>query len=186
MKMNAFNKSLAMVAILVSSLTVSVATPTPLNITVSGGALVIAAPQSDIADYGDATVYNWLTADIAAYNSITSYSLPTSVINPFLTKVASGFLGGAEDILLTGGNYIFLHWGGQGGGWEQAFYITGLTGTYTFTPPPGGHPVVGGLSFYSIYGATAGGANVPDGGTTVAMLGGALAMIGLIRRKLSA
>ena len=181
MKMNVINKSLAMAAILVSSLTAGFATPTPLNITMSGGTMVIAAPKSDIGNYGDATVYSWLTADIAAYNSFTSSSLPTSVIDPFLTKISSGFLDGAENILLSGGDYIFLHWGGKSGGWEQAFYIAGLNGTFSFTPPPGGHPAVGGLSFYSVYGA-----NVPDGGTTAAMLGGALTMIGLIRRKLSA
>ena len=184
MKINIINKSLAMVAILVSSLTAGFATPTPLNITMSGGTMVIAAPKSDIGNYGDATVYSWLTADIAAYNSFTSSSLPTSVIDPFLTKISSGFLDGAENILLGGGDYIFLHWGGQGGGSEQAFYISGLNGTYSFTPPPGGNPAVGGLSFYSVYGANV--PNVPDGGITAAMLGGALTMIGLIRRKLSA
>ena len=187
MKMNVINKSLAMVAILVSSLTAGFATPTPLNITMSGGSTVVAAPKSDIGNYGDATVFNWLSADIAAFNSFAASTLPTTVVNPFLTKVASGFGGGAETILLGGGDYIFLHWGGQGGGSEQAFYIAGLTGTFSFTPPPGGNPAVGGLSFYSVYGAgPVNGPSVPDGGTTAAMLGGALTMIGLIRRKLSA
>jgi hypothetical protein len=180
MKTNVLNKTMVLVAILASSLTASFATQIPLNITMSGGSAVIAAPKSDIGDYGDATVYSWLSADIAAYNSFAAAALPTSVNNPFLTKVASGFGSGAENILLTGGDYIFLHWGGQGGGWEQAFYIAGLTGTFSFSPPPGGNPAVGGLSFYSVYGA-----GVPDGGTTAAMLGGVLMTIGLIRRKLS-
>ncbi len=180
MKMNILKKTMV-VAILTSSLAAGYAIPTPLNITMSGGSLVVAAPQSDIGNYGDATVYSWLSADIAAYNSFTASALPTSVIDPYFTKVASGFGGGAENIILAGGDYIFLHWGGQGGGWEQAFYIGGLSGTFSFNPPPGGNPAVGGLSFYSVYSA-----GVPDGGTTAAMLGGALTMIGLIRRKLSA
>ena len=180
MKMSLIKNTVVVVAFL-SSLSASVATPTPLNITMSGGSTVVAAPKSDIANYGDATVFNWLSADIAGFNSFTGSTLPTTVVNPFLTKVASGFGGGAENIILSGGDYIFLHWGGQGGGWEQAFYIAALTGTYTFAPPPGGNPAVGGLSFYSVYSA-----GVPDGGTTAAMLGGALTVIGLIRRKLSA
>lgn len=153
----------------------------PLNITVYNGANVIAAPDSAIANYGDTVVYNWLTANISSYNTLNSASLPTLVINPYLSKTSGTFPSGPQSISLNGADYIFLHWGGQGGGWLQAYYTAGLTGNFSFAPPPGNPPTVGGLSFYSVYGA-----RVPDGGSTALLLGSALAGLGLIRRKLSA
>jgi hypothetical protein len=70
-----------------------------------------------------------------------------------LQKVTTG--SGPDSITLTLGtyDYLFLHWGGQNGGWEQLYYVGNSTGQFQFSAPPGGHPAVGGLSFYSFYNA---------------------------------
>jgi hypothetical protein len=167
---------------------VSFAIPTPVDITISNNVQVIAVPKGGtLSDFGDGTVFSWLSSDITAYNTLTGFSLPAPTElpsgSPFV-KISSGFSSsGANSITLNGTyDYIFLHWGGQGGGWGQAYYIGDLIGTFSFNPPPGGNPAVGGLSFYSLYGPT----TVPDGGTTAILLGGALTVVGLIRRKLKA
>lgn len=159
----------------------------PGNITVSGGSLVTAAPKSDIGNYGDATVYNWLVSDVSSYNSLTSSTLPAPTANannsPFV-KVDSGFSGGTVNIPLNSTyDYIFLHWGGQGGGSEQAYYIGGLSGSYDFNPPPGGHPQVGGLSFYSLYGPGTSGGSVPDNCSTLVLFGLAMTGLAVVARR---
>jgi hypothetical protein len=162
---------------------VATANSIPVNITVSGGALVVAAPKSDLGDFGDATVLNWLTGDVSSYNTLTSSSLPAPVS---ISQIGlTGGAGGNSIVLdLTGtADYLFFHWGGQGGGWAQAFNIAGLTGDFTFDNSligTGQGPSVGGLSFYSLYGPT----SVPDGASTMLMLGAALSGIALIKRRI--
>jgi hypothetical protein len=161
------------------------------NITISSGSLVTAS--SGLSNYGDPAVFPWLKNDVLLYNAPIAGAhlttpLPTPTDNsgvPF-QKVSSGFqpggASGSVDITLGGYDYLFLHWGGQGGGWGQAYYVGGLTGTFEFDAPPGGNPAVGGLSFYSFYGPTTG---VPDGGTTVFLLGAAVSGLGMLRRRLN-
>ncbi|HEU6448546.1 MAG TPA: hypothetical protein VFV23_08930 [Verrucomicrobiae bacterium] len=146
----------------------------------SGGASVIAAPSSDLGNFGDATVYDWLIADVNSYNTLYGTTLPAPTGNVDGTPYQKTEVSGGDSISLAlDGNYdyVFLHWGGQGGGWAQAYYIGNLDGTFEFDAPPGGHPAVGGLSFYSFYGGKSCG-NVPDGGNTAALLGlGCFALI---------
>lgn len=154
----------------------------PINITTSGGALVSAAPKSDLGDFGDATVLNWLTADVLSYNSITASSLgsPISVLGQI--GQTSGTGGNSITLNVTGFSYLFLHWGGQGGGWAQAFYVGNSAGSFNFNNSlvgTGQNPSVGGLSFYSFYNSN----NVPDGGSTVMMLGAALSGLSLVVRR---
>ena len=98
------------------------------------------------------------------------------------------------------GDYLVAHWGNGDanklfdpnpkGGYDQIFYISG-TGNSSLSlllPELSGIDKkgntatddVGGLSFYRIY---AGGQQVPDGGSTLAMFGFALVGIDFIRRK---
>jgi hypothetical protein len=157
------------------------AIPTPINITVSGGADVVAAPKSDLGDFGDATVLSWLTTDVANYNGLNSTTLPAPVAITGLTGVTGGAGGNSITLNVTGFDYLFFHWGGQGGGWAQAFYVGGSTGNFTFDNSAigtGQGPSVGGLSFYSFYDPS-----VPDGGSTVMMLGAALSGLGLAVRR---
>ena len=166
------------------------------NITISGGSLVLRAPKSDIGDYGDLTVFNYIKTDVSLYNApILGHKLTTPLPTP-TAKDTSGtpFLGGAFtgsgpnkiDLTLGGYDYLFLHWGGHGGGWEQVYYVGGLSGLYEFDQPTkagDNSDTIGGLSFYSFYGPNPP-RNVPDGGITVLLLGAALSGLGLIRRKL--
>lgn len=76
--------------------------------------------------------------------------------------------------------YLVLHWGH--GGW-QAFYLgsasPGSEETATFKAPG-----CYGLSSYSYF--TPGTARVPDGASTLGLLGLALCAMGIVRRKLKA
>src|SRR5437588_449341 len=53
------------------------ATTVPFNVTMSGGANVVAAPSSDLANFSDSTVANWIAQDILTYNSVNNTTLPT-------------------------------------------------------------------------------------------------------------
>lgn len=177
-------------AVVVLASTSAFAVPiAPVNITMSGsppftGSTSVIANNESPSDFGDATVLNWLKADVSAYNATytASYAIPTAGAgNAPLEKVTTGSGPSSINITLGEYDYIFLHWGGQNGGWAQAFYIGDGTGTYTFESPPGGHPAVGGLSFYSLYGPTQ--KSVPDGGSTAILLGASLSFLGLVRRR---
>lgn len=67
-----------------------------------------------------------------------------------------------------GDEYVVIHFGGKGGGYYQAYYLGGAGGT--ITAPSG----VGGISSAR---------SVPDGGSTVMLLGAALSAIAVARRK---
>jgi len=168
----------------------------PINITVSGGVGVEAAPASDLGNFGDATVLNWLKNAVDIYNQgflDEADKLPANGIAAVATGLEDGAGGDSIFLDFTSGvyDYVFLHWGGKKGGWAQAFYIKGLTG-YTFDnsliAAGAGHPDVGGLSFYSFYDPPPSPNDptnlVPDGGTTLLLLGATLCCVGLIRRKL--
>lgn len=122
--------------------------------------------------------FDALATDIAAYNSFFGTSLPAP-----LSTGSADLSPGTVDI--TGFDYAVLHYGkgrhgaGQGGG--IVFYdLNGMTGLFTF-PANGSEPNgFGGLSSIRLFvGAPA---TVPDGGTTVALLGIALSGVGIARR----
>lgn len=185
--MNIWKNVTLVVALLVSVATASAIT-TPLNITVQNGGLV--AYSTLPSNYGDATVFNWLAADVVNYNTLTGSSLVAPVAGFNSAPLFKQNVNGGTSLLsvnFTGSaSYIFLHWGGQAGP-SQAFYIGGFTGAFDFNAP-GQNPAVGGISFYSLYGpsTTSNIPGVPDGGTTIALLGGALSLVGIMRRKLKA
>jgi hypothetical protein len=156
----------------------------PINITTSGGVDVVAAPSSDLGDFGNATVFAWLGNDITTYNSLNSTSLPGPTTVSGTAGLTGGVGGTSISLNVSGYDYLFFHWGGQGGGWAQAFYVGGSSGEFTFNSSlianGDGPPAVGGLSFYSLYGPQ----GVPDGGSTMLMLGAAFSSLGLVARRL--
>jgi hypothetical protein len=160
----------------------------PFNITVSGGADVITS--GDLGSFGDATVLSWLTSDVTAYNGLHGTSLVAPVANADgtpLSKITTGSGPSTISVTLSGSyGYMVLHWGGQGGGTEQAYALNGFIGTFEFDAPPGGPPLIGGLSFYSSYGGSnPPRTNVPDGANTGIILG--LACLGLfVTRRFAA
>ncbi len=155
-----------------------------VNLTMYKDVSVTAAPAKAIGNFGDSTVYNWMQSDVTAYNTAygTSYSEPTANANGTpLTKVNTPSGGSSITITVPSHEYVFLHWGGKNGGWEQVFYNSGNTVDYTFTAPSLGSGKVGGISFYSIYGSAGG--SVPDGGTSILLLGAATSGLFIMRRK---
>ena len=180
-----FKIGLAMSGLALSAFS-ALASPTPVNITVDNGALAVDAPKGDngVTDFGDGTVFTWLsTYDVPQYDTLASANLPPPITTGDQTAQMHNWTedsAGDATLDLSGtDDYIFLHWGGPGGGVFQAFYIAGLTGDYTFDNPTGMGP--GTLSFDNLYN----GDPVPDGGTTVFLLGLAISGLGLIRCKLS-
>ncbi len=74
--------------------------------------------------------------------------------------------------------YLFAHYGGLGGGFAEVWYVGNLNGSISIPATGFGH----GFSGWALF-TTPGGA-VPDGGTTVMLLGAALGALGLGRRFL--
>jgi hypothetical protein len=156
----------------------------PVNVTMMNDLSVIAAPASALGNFGDSTVFNWLKADVTAYDTASGAAYPAPIANANgspLTKVETPSGGSSITITVPSHEYVFLHWGGQNGGWAQAFYNPGSTLDYTFTAPPGGSPSVGGLSFYSEYGP-GGGGSVPDGGVSIMLLSATMGGMFIVRR----
>jgi len=158
----------------------------PINITMIGDTPTVAAPASQLSDFGDSTVFNWLKTDVAAFNAFqgTSYPVPTANLDGSpLSKIESFSGSRSFTATLPSQDYAVLHWGGKRGGSVQAFYNPGQTADYVFSAPPGGKSLVGGISFYSTYGSgSGGGGSVPEGGVTIGLLGMALGGLVLMRK----
>ena len=88
--------------------------------------------------------------------------------------------GTTVNLGLTGGtfDYLFTHYGGPGGGFAEVWYVGNLSGKISIPSIGFGH----GLSGWALF--TAPGGAVPDGGTTVMLLGAALGVLGVVRRFL--
>ena len=88
--------------------------------------------------------------------------------------------GTTVNLGLTGGtyDYLFTHYGGPGGGFAEVWYLGNLSGSISIPATGFGH----GLSGWALF--TAPGGAVPDGGTTVMLLGAALGVLGVVRRFL--
>lgn len=184
--MNAMNNKLTVAMVLALCLAAIPAGAIPINVTMVGNSPAIAAPASQLSDFGDATVFNWLKTDVATFNAFQGTSYPVPTANPDGTPLSkTDFASGLSSFnaSLPGNEYAFLHWGGKDGGWAQAFYNSSATAIdYTFNAPPGGGPLVGGISFYSNYGGGTGGGSVPEGGITIGLLGMALGGLILLRK----
>jgi hypothetical protein len=185
--MNANMAKLTVGAALALGLSALPAGAIPVNITMFGNTPVVAAPASQLGDFGDTTVFNWLQGDVAAFNASqgASYPVPTALPNGSPLSKTESFSGSSSfNMTMPSEQYAVLHWGGQDGGWAQAYYNPGQAIDYTFNAPPGGHPLVGGISFYSSYGSgSGGGGSVPDGGATFLLLGAAMSGFVLIRQS---
>ena len=76
--------------------------------------------------------------------------------------------------------YLFANYNGARSGSAEVWYVGNLSGVIAIPAKFGQKS----LSGWTLFGAGVGGA-VPDGGTTVMLLGGALGVLGLVRRFLT-
>lgn len=161
------------------------------TLAVSATATVILLPTLNINNfpsYGDENVGVEVNKAIETYNAVFLASLPDYGVGVTPDFKADNSVFGNNllsiDLTLGSYNYIFLHWGGPNidASYKnpQLYYIGDDTGTYTFNAPWNTAPDPDkqyGLSFYSFYSEIPR-SNVPDGGSTVALLG--LSLIGMV------
>lgn len=173
-------KNLLAATILSCTLAVS-ATATPI---------LIPLDISKFPSYGDSNVGNQINLTITSYNTLFATALPTYGVGALPDYKADNSTFGTDklsiDLALGGYNYIFLHWGGPDLDTyyknPQLYYIGADTGTYKFVAPWNTEPPKDkqyGLSFYSFYSPI----NVPDNGSTVALLGLGLVGMSVVARK---
>lgn len=167
---------------------------TPINITNDLGSpaqLVNDFNKGTVGNSGQQTVFNWLSSIVDSYNTWLNPGLD-------LPDPVGGGPGGYESLVelsnsggplnLTGFSYAVLHYGkgtggiGQGGGFV-ALYLNDTTGSFTFPSNGSGPNGNGGISWVRLYGPVV---PVPETGTTIALLGLALAGIAIARRKFCA
>jgi hypothetical protein len=118
-----------------------------------------------------------LQSRIDIYNAANNPDLPDAVLADAVQ--VSGLTGLTIDVDITGWTYIKLAWDGM----DQFYYVGDETGVLTFNSTvfnDNGEPQ--NLSHYALFNPTGGG--VPDGGTTVMLLGAALGSLGIARRFL--
>ena len=158
---------------------------------ISAQATVIKLPTLDLNNfpsYGDENVGIQVNNAINVYNAVFLASLPDYGVGSTPDFKADNSVFGTNllsiDLTLGSYNYVFLHWGGpdidESYKNPELYYIGSDTGTYTFVAPWNTAPDPDkqyGLSFYSFYSEVPPTSNVPDGGSTVALLG--LGMIGM-------
>jgi VPDSG-CTERM motif len=146
------------------------------------GTITPGAP-ADPADV--ATYINFMTALTPGTAGIFSGQIITRSTNTFgslPTASATGAVSGTGTTIdlnaLGTFTYLFAKYDGQNDV-SQVWNISGLTGVLTI---PADGPLGHGLSGWILFGPTGG--QVPDGGTTVMLLGTALGALGMARRFL--
>ena len=159
-----------------------------------------AAIPTQADNNGAGSLATWASQSIATYN-LTNTDLPALPASGFtVTQGGSGppgftFGDNVESITLgvPANTYLILSFGGSnlnvGNGNAENLYFIDTTGFYTFLNEPNAS---GGLSSIHFYGNPSavpipGGPvppSVPDGGSTLALLGGALVGLAALRRLL--
>jgi VPDSG-CTERM motif len=162
-----------------------VASAIPLNITVdSNGNLLNTTGVASKSQYGQQnnnpnSNLAFLNQEIGRWNS--NYNPDLALSSPLALNV--GNIGDTRTYnALAGYNYVVFHFGnetaGSPGGWWQAFHLGGQSHLFT-TPALGGQSVAG-FSSARYFGVS----QVPDGGATLVLLGAALGVLEMARRRL--
>jgi hypothetical protein len=129
----------------------------------------------------------------APYGQVATWTTPLSfvagpqVINPLWTFTTAG--GETFTFLLASTSSYVVNGGATSATLTGSGTLTG-TGTINYSPTAGSfsltiNDVTGGSSGQASFGFGASNAALPDGGLTIAMLGGALVGLQMLRRKLS-
>jgi hypothetical protein len=178
------NLKLGSLAALAAMLLTAVAQAIPVNITPATSAVATGNDTSEavinaliLSTYSTTQLYKQdvgggETGTLAGSYNVTFANTPTDPADMTLT-----YTGGP---ILAPTAYLLLKDGSQVPAW-YLFNLTALgwTGTEQVTAT-GFWPNQGAISHVSLYGAV----GVPEGGSTLALLGLALAAVGLLRRKL--
>jgi VPDSG-CTERM motif len=160
------------------------AIPIPTNITVSNnGTQLNVSGVAKKAQYGQqnnnpTSNLVFLNKEIGFWNEAFNPDLPTA--NSAAALSVDGIGDTSSYNAVAGYDFVVFHFGngpagGSPGGWWQAWHLSGLGGTFT-VPAVGGAPV-GGFSSARYYNP------VPDGGSTLSLLGAAFGVIAAVRRK---
>ena len=157
----------------------------PINITMSlphngSSVLVNDVSLGAIGNNSPATLFQFLLSDIGTYNN----NVPGDLPDPTTTLIDRPDLNGVGPVIpVEAGDYLVLHYGGsKGGGGVVALYFD-AAGTYDIPDNGAGPNGTGGVSSARLW--DHGTTRVPDGGTSVVLLG--LALVGLegVRRGLA-
>jgi hypothetical protein len=135
-----------------------------------------AIPSNGLSDAG---VFAWLQSDISQYNINLAQNLPV----PGTTE--KSWDNSAPLITVGAGDYLVLHYGkgpgGEGQGGSLVVLYFDAAGTYQIPANGSGPNGYGGISFARLWDPVT---SVPDGGTTLLLLGAALSGLGFFRHKL--
>lgn len=150
------------------------------------GALTMSA-KADLNFLGAVDFNNGPNSPAANLAALTAFGVDTTGFS--LQSNHENLNGHTLTISVVPGDYLVIHYGkgmggsGRGGSLEFFQVVNGETsvtppanGNGPGNPDPFGH---GGISSIRVFGP---GVPTPDGGTTVMLLGGALSMLGLLRR----
>jgi hypothetical protein len=111
-----------------------------------------------------------------------TFTRSTNDFGSLAPAVLTGFVDGTSTSINLGTSgtylYLFAKYDGPNYG-SEVWYVGDLSGTITIPDSAGGY----GLSGWTLFGSAG---SVPDGGTTVMLLGAALGALGMARRFLKA
>jgi hypothetical protein len=182
-------KSKLLLSLLATALSAITAGAIPINITVDSlgnplnGTGVANSSQYGSGNSNPTSDLNFLQNQISLWNGSPNVpEVPLLDIQPGPPSVGANIegLSGNSYTTLPGWSYVVFHFGagpaGGGGvspgGWYQAWYLGGEEWKF-YVPSVGGERV----------GEFSSARYVPDGGTTVMLLGAALGVIAVARRK---
>lgn len=109
-----------------------------------------------------------------------TYTRSNNDFGPLSPATLTGHVNGTSTSidLGAGGTYLYLFAKYDGPNYgSEVWYVGDLSGVITIPATAGGY----GLSGWTLFGSTG---SVPDGGTTVMLLGAALGALGMVRRAL--
>ena len=127
--------------------------------------------------------FNALVSDVGRYETYSMTDLPDPVFSGY-ANYKDLDKNGNQAVSLTGFDYAVLHYGsgkdGSPGGGIVFYYLNGMTGNYTFPANGLGPNGNGGISSIRLF--VGSNTSVPDGGTSVMLMGIALTGVALLRR----
>jgi hypothetical protein len=142
-------------------------------------AAIINLGQADGSPADAQSQLDRLNIQINIYNAANNPDLAAAVLLGALTGQANGSGVLNINVDVTGWSYLVLKWANT----DQFYYLNGATGVVNFASTVfNGNGQPQGLSGYSLF--NPGRTTVPDGGSSVLMLGAALSGLSLVVRRL--